>query len=72
MAADRKTQASALRELAKYIEDTGSDLPRDVASAVESMLDMMQHEQAVRDWRAREAQGEKTIPSSEARKLLGL
>jgi len=71
MAADRQAQATALRDLAKRIEDTEGDLPDDVAEAVRSILDLLELEDAARDWHEREARGEKAIPSAEVRRILG-
>ncbi|WP_394825842.1 hypothetical protein [Pendulispora albinea] len=71
MGAARKVQATALREIADWIEATGDDLSDGVAHMVDDMLDLIDHEEAVRDWREREARGEKTISSAEARKILG-
>jgi len=71
MTAGRKVQATALREIADWIDETGDELSEEVAAMVDEMLDLIDHEEAVRDWREREARGEKTIPSAEARKILG-
>ncbi|HWL86050.1 MAG TPA: hypothetical protein VNO21_09630 [Polyangiaceae bacterium] len=67
----RKAQATALREIASWIEEKGDDLSEDVVTMVDDLLDLVRHDEAVRDWRAREAAGEKTIPSAEVRKMLG-
>ncbi|HWL89712.1 MAG TPA: hypothetical protein VNO21_28105 [Polyangiaceae bacterium] len=72
MATDRKIQANALREFAGYLEEeAGDDLPEDVAAAVTSIVNLIKHRRAMHDWWEREAKGEKTIPSAEARKRLG-
>ncbi len=71
MGAVRKVQATTLREIADWIEETGDDLSDEVAAMADDMLDLIEHEEAVRDWREREARGEKTVPSAEARRILG-
>ena len=68
---DRQTQAKALREMAQRLEEVDDDLPDDVVGAVEEIVDWIWVDEAVRDWRAREAAGEKTIPSAEVRRILG-
>ncbi len=72
MGAVQKSRATALREIADEIEKKGDgNLSEDIVTMVDDLLDLIRHDEAVRDWRAREAAGEKTIPSAEVRKMLG-
>ncbi|HWL85802.1 MAG TPA: hypothetical protein VNO21_08375 [Polyangiaceae bacterium] len=68
-AAERKAQANALRELADVLEN-GNALPREVERSVKRIAALMRLRRSVREWR--EAKDEQTIPSAEARKILGL
>ncbi len=78
---DRKTLATALRKFADYIErDEKLDVSelQGAMNDIAEVVDLLEAEddewarEAQRDWHAREAQGEKAIPSAEVRRILGL
>lgn len=71
MAAKNTAQARTLRALADQVEH-GKPLPRELADAMAEALEDRKDAEAVRDWRARKAAGEKTIPAADVYRKLGL
>ena len=64
---------NALRELADYLETPGNALPREYETAVRRIVVFAKVRADIREWQdAKATGGEKTLSSTEARKLLGL
>jgi phage gpG-like protein len=69
MSKSNAAQAETLRALADQVEH-GKPLPRELATALIEALEDREDVEAVRDWRARKARGEKTIPAAEVYRKL--